>query len=242
MHAPLDGDVLEQLKGVSTGTVTMQLLKRGIRACFITGAKALDPDNARFVAEAYTLRFVPMREDLSDPRVLGDPDYPPRKAIEDIPPGQVLVVDCRGDQRAGSIGDILTLRLKQRGVAAVVCDGPVRDAKEVAATGLPVFCSGAAAPASLSVHFGADLQCAIACGGVAVFPGDVLTGDGDGVVVIPRALAAEVAAGALEQERLERFLKSRIAGGAPTIGTYPPNDETLQIYQEWLKSQSGNKL
>ena len=238
MNAKLDPAVLQQLKSVSTGTVTMQLLKRGIRACFITGARPLDPDNARFVAEAYTLRFVPMREDLSDPQVLGDPDYPPRKAIEDIPPGQALVVDCRGEQRAGSIGDILTLRLKQRGAAAVVCDGPVRDAGEVAATGLPVFCSGAAAPASLSAHFGADLQCAIACGGVAVFPGDVLVGDGDGVVVIPRALAAEVAADAAEQERLERFLKSRVADGAPTIGTYPPNEETLEKYQEWLKSQA----
>jgi regulator of RNase E activity RraA len=237
MPETLSAEMFGHLAGVSTATVTMQLLKRGIRACFITGARPLDTANASFVAEAYTLRFIPMREDLSDPKVLGDREYPPRKAIEDIAPGQALVIDARGDQRAGTIGDILTLRLHKRGAAAVVSDGPVRDAAAVAATGLPVFCSGAAAPASLNTHFGADLQCPIACGGVAVFPGDVLVGDGDGVVVIPRSLAAEVASGTAEQERLERFLKSRIAGGAGIFGTYPPDENTMDLYNEWLKSQ-----
>jgi regulator of RNase E activity RraA len=232
----LSDKVFRQLAGVSTASVTMQLLKRGVRACFITGARPLDPDNARFVAEAYTLRFIPMREDLSDPAILGNVEYPPRKAIEDIPPGQALVIDSRGDQRAGTIGDILILRLLKRGVAAVVSDGPVRDGTAVAAVGLPVHCSGAAAPASLNTHFGADLQCPIACGGVAVFPGDVLVGDGDGVVVIPRALAVEVAADTVEQDRLETFLKSRIEDGAEIFGTYPPNEETLVKYKEWLRS------
>lgn len=232
--APLDAEILEKLRGVSTATLTLQLLKRGLRACFIKGPRPLDPDTCRFVAEAYTLRFIPMREDLSRPEVLADPDYAPRKAIEDIPPGQAMVIDCRGEQGAGSLGDILALRLQMRGVAAVVADGPVRDAVAVKATGLPVFCTGSVAPASLSAHFGADLQRPIACGGVSVFPGDVLAGDSDGVVVIPRAMAAEIAGDAVEQERLETFLKSRIAQGHPTIGTYPPNAATRAAYEAWL--------
>ncbi len=152
------------------------------------------------------------------------------------PPGMALVIDARGETGAGVIGDILAARLQERGVAAVVSDGPVRDAAEVAAGALPVFCAGAAAPASLNVHFGADLQCPIACGGVAVIPGDVLVGDSDGVVVIPAALAAAVAQDGAEQEQLEDFLKQRVAAGHPTIGTYPPNPETLQAYEEWKTS------
>ena len=229
-------DVLQRLAGISTATLTMQLLKRGLRNCFIQGARALNPARCRFAAQAYTLRFIPMREDLSRVEVLGDPEYPPRKAIEDIPPGMALVIDARGDLGAGVIGDILAARLQERGVAAVVSDGPVRDVDEVAAGAMPVFCAGGAAPASLNVHFGADLQRPIACGGVAVIPGDVLVGDGDGVVVVPQAMAAEVARDGAEQERLENFLKQRVADGHPTIGTYPPNAETLQAYEAWKQA------
>jgi regulator of RNase E activity RraA len=236
--AALAPDTLERLRGVSTATVTMQLLKRGVRNCFIARAQPLDPDNCCFVAEAYTLRFIPMREDLSRPEVLGDREYPPRKAVEDIPAGQAMVIDCRGDLRAGAIGDILALRMKKRGVAAVVADGAMRDAEAIIETGLPVFCDGRAAPASLHVHFGADLQCPIACGGVAVFPGDVMVGDRDGVVVVPRALANDLARDAVEQERLETFLKQRIEDGHPTFGTYPASPETLAAYEEW-KQKNG---
>lgn len=232
-------DVLAQLAGISTATLTMQLLKRGLRNCFILGARPLNAAHCRFAAQAYTLRFIPMREDLSRVEVLGDPEYPPRKAVEDISPGMALVIDARGELGAGVVGDILTARLRERGVAAVVSDGPVRDAAEIAAGGLPVFCAGGAAPASLNVHFGADLQRPIACGGVAVIPGDVLVGDGDGVVVIPQAMAAEVARDGAEQERLENFLKQRVADGHPTIGTYPPNEETLQAYEDWKKAGPG---
>jgi regulator of RNase E activity RraA len=229
-------DILAQLAGISTATVTMQLLKRGLRNCFIRGARPLNAADCRFAAQAYTMRFIPMREDLSRIEVLGDPEYPPRKAVEDITPGMALVIDARGETGAGVIGDILAARLQERGVAAVVSDGPVRDGLEVAAGALPVFCAGAAAPASLNVHFGADLQRPIACGGVAVIPGDVLVGDGDGVVVIPQAMAAEVARDGAEQEQLEDFLKQRVAAGHPTIGTYPPNPETLQAYEEWKEA------
>jgi regulator of RNase E activity RraA len=229
----MNPDILQQFTGISTATLTMQLLKRGLRNCFITGARPLDPEHCQFAAQAYTLRFIPMREDLSRVEVLGDPEYPPRKAIEDIPPGHAMVIDARGELGAGVIGDILAARMAERGVAAVVSDGPVRDGVTVAAGSLPVFCAGSAAPASLNVHFGADLQRPIACGGVAVIPGDVLVGDSDGVVVIPQAMAGEVARDGAEQERLEGFLKQRVEAGHPTIGTYPPNQETLEAYENW---------
>lgn len=236
-HALLEPDVLARLAQVGTATISMQLLKRGLRNVFIAGAAPLNPAHCRFVAEAYTLRFIPMREDLSRPEILADPDYPPRKAIEDMAPGRALVIDGRGDERAGVIGGILAERLRQRGAAAVVADAPVRDAAELRALALPIFCRGAAAPASIAAHFGADLQRPIACGGVAVLPGDVLAGDADGVVVIPRALAAEVAAGAVEQEALEAFLQQKVREGRPTIGTYPPNEATLREYEAWRKGK-----
>jgi len=147
-----------------------------------------------------------------------------------------LVIDARGEPGAGVIGDILTARLQERGVAAVVSDGPVRDGVAVAAGALPIFCPGFAAPASLHVHFGADLQSPIACGGVAVIPGDILVGDNDGVVVIPAAMAQDIARDGAEQERLEGFLKCRVEAGHPTIGTYPPNEETLQGYDDWKRN------
>ena len=164
---------LDRLRAVSVATVTMQLLKRGLRHTFIQGPRPLNPQHARFAAEAYTLRTIPMREDLSTPEVLADPEYPQRKAIEACPPGHVLVCDCRGEQRAGALGDILITRLMVRGVAAFVTDGPMRDAAAVAAIEFPTFCTGSAAPASLAAHFAVAVQDPIACGGVAVFPGDV---------------------------------------------------------------------
>ncbi len=228
----LDGATLDLLRGVSAATVSMQLLKRGLKSVCMTGVMPL-ASGMRFAAPAYTLRLIPMREDLGGPEILADPNYPPRKAIEDCPSGDALVVDCRGIQNAAMIGDILATRLKVRGVTAVVGDGPVRDAETVVRLGLPVFCSGACAPAGLARHFGADIGRPVACGGVAVFPGDVLIGDGDGVVVIPRDLADEVAVGASEQEALETFLQKRIADGFPIPGTYPPDDDTRRAYESW---------
>ncbi|MDP6831962.1 MAG: ribonuclease activity regulator RraA [Alphaproteobacteria bacterium] len=236
----MNPEIIDRLHGVSTATLTMQLLKRGLRNCFIVGARPLNPSACQFAAEAYTLRFIPMREDLSRVEILGDPEYPPRKAVEDIPPGAAMVIDARGEMGAGVIGDILAARMQERGVAAVVSDGPVRDGVAVAAGSLPVFCAGSAAPASLNVHFGADLQCPVACGGVAVMPGDVLVGDSDGVVVIPQAMAEEVARDGAEQERLENFLKKRVEAGHPTIGTYPPNGETLRAYEDWKSANPSD--
>jgi regulator of RNase E activity RraA len=228
-------DVLEALRGVSAATITLQLLKRGFRNCFIRGARPLNATVRPFVAEAYTLRFIPMREDLSRPEALGNVEYPPRKAIEAIPPGQALVIDCRGELGAGVAGGLLATRLRIRGAAAMVADGPMRDAGELAAMDFPVYCAGGAAPASITLHFGAGLQEPIACGGAAVFPGDLVAGDADGVVVIPRVLAGEIARDAGEQERLEAFLLSRIEAGRPIFGTYPPNEETLREYEAWKR-------
>lgn len=235
----LPATLVERLSTVSSATVAMQLLKRGLRACFMNGPRPLNAAAGGFVASAYTLRFVPYREDLADPAILADPAYPPRRAIEDIPPGAALVIDGRGDPRAGTIGDILCARLWVRGIAGVVSDGPVRDLTAIRELNLPVFATGAAAPASLNVHVGADLQSPIGCGGVAVVPGDVLRADGDGVVVIPRALAEEVARDAQEQERLEEFLKQRVLDGAPTIGTYPPDEATREAYRAWCAAREN---
>ena len=233
----LAADTLERLRAVSVATVAMQLLKRGLRHPFVQGARPLNPQRARFAAEAYTLRTIPMREDLSTPEVLADPEYPQRKAIEACPPGQALVCDCRGEQRAGILGDILITRLMVRGVAAIVADGPMRDSAAVAAVEIPTFCTGSAAPASVAAHFAAAVQDPIACGGVAVFPGDVLVGDQDGVCVIPRAIADDVARDAGPQELLEEFVLERIRDGASVPGIYPPTEATLAAFEIWRRDR-----
>ncbi len=230
---PVAPEILAALAKVSVATLSSQLRKRGLCATFLRGVRALNPTSCRFVGEAYTLRFIPMREDISKTEVLSDPEYPPRKAIEAILPGQVLAVDCRGEDGAGVAGDILVHRLKLRGVAALVTDGAVRDAESLMAMEFPIFCKGAAAPPSLALHYGADLQRPIACGGTAIFPGDILVGDADGVVVLPRQLAGEIAGDSGEQEMLERFLKERIVAGVTTIGTYPPDARTVAEYRVW---------
>lgn len=237
--APLSADTIDILKSVSTATITSQLRKRGIRNIFVAGAKPLNARPKPFVGEAFTLRFVPMREDLSQGAILSDPDYPPRKAIEAIPAGHVLVVDCRGDIRAGVLGDILALRLQVRGVAAVVTDGPMRDVRELREMELPIYCNGAAAPPTLTVHFGADLNCPIGCGGTTVMPGDIMVGDEDGVIVVPRSLADEVARDSREQEDLEIYLKQQIAEGRSTIGVYPASEATIEAYKASRRRSEG---
>ena len=197
------------------------------------GPKPLNRKAGRFAGEAYTLRFIPMREDLSRPEVLADSEYAQRRAIEGTPPGHVLVADCRGEASAAVLGGILATRLKKRGVAAVVADGGVRDGAELAAMELPIFCLGPAAPANIARHFAADVQVAIACGGAAVVPGDIVAGDDDGVVVIPRALAAELAEQGTKQERLERFIQAKVEEGRALPGLYPPDEATLDEYRRW---------
>jgi regulator of RNase E activity RraA len=220
-----------RLKRASTATIATQLLKRGLRNTVMRGPAPLAAPPEPMVGEAFTLRYIPAREDLDTIESLADREHPQRKAIETVPAGQVLVVDCRGERGAAAIGAILAARLVARGVAGLVADGGVRDAAEAAATGLPVFCLGPAAPANVTRHHAADFGRPIACGGVAVYPGDIVVGDGDGVVVIPAHLADEIAEPAAEQERLEAFLFAEIKGGAPLFGTYPPAEAVLARYR-----------
>jgi regulator of RNase E activity RraA len=232
--SPLSDVTLRVLEQVSTATLTTQLYKRGLRNVWMQGVAPLDRvTTSHLVGPAFTLRNIPAREDLATIETLGDPEFPQRKAIETVPPGYVLVQDCRGERNGASIGSILATRLKVRGVAGLVSDGPVRDCSVIAALGFPVFCSGASAPLNLIKHHPADINLPIGCGGVAVFPGDIIVGDGDGVVVVPRHLADEIANDAAEQEHLEDFLITLVQDGAPLLGTYPPSEETKAAYRAW---------
>ncbi len=237
MTSDLSAATLEQLRSVTAATVSMQLLKRGIRRCWIQGPKALDPQTPRLVGEAFTVRFVPLREDLSTLESYAQP-HSLRQAIEEIGPGQVMVIDACGELGCATLGDILAARMKARGAAGVVSDGAMRDVADMLAVGLPVFCVGTVAPPSIAGLAFAGWQETIGCGGAAVVPGDVIVADGDGAVVIPRALAAEVAEGAVEQERFERFVQAKVKAGASVVGLYPPNEATLAEYESWRDPES----
>lgn len=229
--AALDTATVAALRAVSTATLTTQLMARGLRNTFLAGLTALNPRQTRMVGEAFTLRCIPSREDLDVLSVFQDYDHPQRKAVESVPPGGVLVIDSRGRTRAASLGHILATRLLHRGAAGIVTDGAVRDSAGFAALALPTFAAGAAATTNLAQHHAVDVQVPIGCAEVAVYPGDVMVGDEDGVVCVPRHLAAEVAAAAVEQERLEEFVLARIEAGAPLRGTYPPDERTLAEYR-----------
>lgn len=235
-HAPLAATLRDHFLQASTATVATQLFRLGLRNTFLNGLLPLNPAHSRFVGEAATLRFIPMREDLDTIETIHDPNYPQRLAIESARPGAVLVVDSRGDPRAGTVGNILVTRLRVRGAAAFVTDGAVRDAPEIAAQPFPVFAAARSGAISLSVHHAVDFDVPIACAGVAVYPDDILLGDEEGVVVIPRHLAEVIAEPAAAQEALERFLLAKIEAGASLPGTYPPNEQTLAEYAAWSRS------
>jgi regulator of RNase E activity RraA len=229
-------ETLEKLRRVSVATVCTQLFKRGFRNAYIQGiARLTKPSGGNMVGPAYTMRNIPSREDLDVITAFENPEHPQRKAIETVPAGRVLVLDCRGETRAASGGQILTTRLKVRGAAGLVSDGPVRDSGAIAAMDFPVYCAGASAPLNLIHHHAADLNVPIGCGGVAVYPGDIIVGDDEGVAVVPQHLADEVATDAAEQEILEVFVLERVEGGAALPGTYPPNAETRAAYAQWRK-------
>lgn len=227
---PLPDQLWRDLEIATTATLSTALARAGLRSVCMVGPRPLRP-GMRVAGEAYTLRLLPTREDVGEPTFLANPAYPQRHAIETVGPGQVLVVDARGDIAAGILGDILTLRIARRGAAGLVTDGAVRDATGVAGTGLPVFSSGAHPLQHTARHVAADEQVPIQCGGVLVLPGDVIVGDDDGVLVLPRASAARVAADAAEQERVEQFVYRKIDAGASIVGTYPPNDATRAEYE-----------
>ena len=229
--APLSRHLVELLGRASTATLTTQLFSRGLRNTYLAGLAPLDPARSRMVGEAFTLRYIPAREDLDVLAAFRDPGHPQRVAIESVGPGQVLVMDCRGRGRAASAGGILATRLLRRGAAGIVTDGALRDTPEIGQLALPAFAASASAMTNLAQHHAVDLQVPIGCAEVAIYPGDVMVGDAEGVVCIPRALAAEVAEAAVEQERLERFILAEVDGGAALPGTYPPGEELLARYR-----------
>src|SRR5918993_2272874 len=227
---PLDDAAVRALSGVTTATLTTVLLKKGLRNVWMRGSRSLRTGQRRVVGRAFTLRFVPVREDLATPESWSSPRST-RGAIEDMPEGCIAVGDAMGVTDAGIFGDILCARMKKRGVAALITDGVMRDGAGVASTGLPVWCSGVAAPASVAGLTFVGWQEPIGCGGVAVFPDDVIVADGDGAVVIPAALVEEVAKAGPEQELLELWIMREIEKGVPLPGLYPPNAETRARYE-----------
>jgi regulator of RNase E activity RraA len=229
---PLSDETRQLLGSASTATITTQLFRRGLRNAFLHGLRPLNDARVRLVAEAVTLRYVPAREDVDVLAVFADYDHPQRRAVESVNPGQVLVMDCRGRARAASLGEILATRLLVRGAAGIITDGSVRDSGRIAELGIPCFTAGVAATTNLALHHAVDVNVPIGCADVAVYPGDVMVADADGVVCVPRHLADEVAADAAEQELLEEFILTRVAGGAPLRGTYPPDGPTVAAYRQ----------
>jgi regulator of RNase E activity RraA len=226
----LDPVILRALRATTTGTIHTILLKKGIRRTWMNGPSPIFQAEERIVGPAFTLRFVPAREDLATPESWSSPRST-RAAIEEMPEGAVCVIDAMGVTDAGVFGDILCARMHKRGVAALVTDGVVRDGAGVEGTGLPVWCAGVAAPASVAGMTFVGWQEPIGCGGTAVFPNDIIVADGDGAVVIPAAFVEEVAKAGPEQERLEAWIMKEVERGVALPGLYPPNAETKARYE-----------
>jgi regulator of RNase E activity RraA len=230
---PLSPGVLDKLRQVSTSTLATQLYKRGFRQPTLIGVRPISRVVDGFVGEAFTMRFIPAREDVNtlDPYRSGNTLQ--WESIENVPPGHVIVVDSRGDASAASGGDMLMTRAMVRGAAGFVTDGGVRDGHVLASLPFATYAATVTITTRAAFHHVADLQVPIGCAGVAVYPGDVLVGDRDGVVVIPRAIAEEIAEPSLEQEQLEAYLHTRVKDGEPLWGIYPPSDETKAQYKAW---------
>ncbi len=226
---PLKPDTKDKLKRVSTATICTALFKRGLRNQFIQDVHPLNPGLGNMVGQAFTLRYIPAREDLNSLNVFEDRTHPQRKAIEDCPPGAVFVIDSRKDARAASAGSILVTRLMVRGVAGVITDGGFRDSAEMAVMDIPTYHHRPSAPTNLTVHQALDINVPIGCGDAPVFPGDVIVGDGEGVVVIPLHMAAEVTEEALNMTAFEDFVIERVHQGQSIAGLYPATDEQTRI-------------
>ena len=232
----VDPKIAAALKGVSTGTITTVLLKKGLRNVWMRGTRPIRTGQPRLLGHAFTLRFVPAREDLATPASWSSP-ISTRSAIEAMPEGCIAVADAMGVTDAGIFGDILCARMAKRNVAGLVTDGVMRDMHGVLGTGLPVWCQGTAAPASVAALTFINWQEPIGCGGVAVFPDDLIMVDDDGAVVIPKAMIEEVAAVAAEQEALEEWIMGEVNAGASLPGLYPPNAENKARYDAWKAAQ-----
>lgn len=232
----LNEKTVRTLMGVTTATLTTVLLKKGLRNVWLRGAKPLRQGQARIVGPAFTLRFVPVREDLATPESWASP-ISTRAAIECMPAGCIAVADAMGVTDAGIFGDILCERIRVREVAGLVTDGVIRDLAGILRTNLPVWCDGTAAPSSVTGLTFVGWQVPIACGGVAIFPDDIIVADDDGAVVIPAALLDEVVEAAVAQEKFEAWIIDQVRSGLPLPGLYPPNAETKARYEAFCAAE-----
>lgn len=232
----LPAHVRESLARVSTATLSTQLLRRGFRSTFLPGLVPTRPD-LRLVGSAFTLRYVPVREDVG---VRGAPDNETniqRVAVESVGPGDVLVVDARGDVSAGVLGDILATRIASRGAAGIVTDGSLRDTPSFATIDIPCYHRAPNAGVSWLAHHAADLNVPIGCGGVLVLPGDIVVGDAEGVLIVPRGIAEEIAHGAAEQELAEDFALERVRAGESIRDLYPLAEARRQEFSTWVANR-----
>jgi len=234
----LSNETRNKLMGVATPTIATALFKRGLRNQFIQDVRPLSPKKANMVGQAFTLRYIPAREDLNTLEVFRNPEHPQRAAVEQCPPGAVLVMDSRKDARAASAGSILISRLQVRGVAGVVTDGGFRDSPEIAALDIPAYHHRPSAPTNLTLHQAIEINGPIGCGDVAVFPGDVLVGDNEGVIVIPAHLADQIADETVEMTAYEDFVTEEVMNGATIIGLYPATSDAPKLkFAEWRKKK-----
>lgn len=229
----------DKLRQVSTPTLCTALFKRGLRNQAIQDVHPLNPSAPTMVGEAFTLRYIPAREDLNPLTVFQDRAHPQRKAVEACPPGAVFVIDSRKDPRAASAGSILVTRLMKRGVAGVVTDGGFRDSAEIARMAIPAYHNRPSAPTNLTLHQALDINVPIGCGDVAVWPGNVIVGDGEAVVVIPAHLAEEIADEAIEMTAFEDFVTERVLAGQSILGLYPATEEQTRVdFAAWRKANN----
>lgn len=233
-------ETLALAQHVSTATLSSQLQKHGLLHCFMHGVMPLRPD-LRLVGQAFTLRYIPMREDLERTGEFDNRTNQQRVAVESVGPGDVLVIDARGDTRAATLGNILATRVMRRGAAGIVTDGAFRDTPAIGAMDFPTYARGQSPNVSNQVHHPQDINVPIGCGGVAVVPGDLIVGDAEGVMVVPRGLADEVVQAAHEQEQREEFILGRIEGGSSILGVYPPDEDTLRAYEAWRQARTGGQ-
>ncbi|MEQ9123282.1 MAG: ribonuclease activity regulator RraA [Alphaproteobacteria bacterium] len=230
-------DTHEKLMQVSVATLATALFKRGLRNQTIQDVRPVAPKGRNMVGPAFTLRYIPAREDLNQLVEFRNPDHPQRKAVESCPPGAVLVMDSRKDPRAASAGDILVTRMQMRGVAGVVTDGGFRDAMRIGELEIPAYHNRPSSPTNLTLHQAIELNGPIGCGDVAVFPGDVMVGDDDSVIVIPAHLADEVADDAFEMTAYEDFVVQEVRAGQTIVGLYPATmEENLEAFAAWRKT------
>ena len=237
MIETLSAENRARLAHVSTATLSTALFKRGLKNMFIQDVRPVGPQKDNMVGEAFTLRYMPSREDLDSIGVFGDPAHPQRKAVEDCPPGHVMVIDSRKDARAASAGSILITRLMKRGVSGIVTDGGFRDSPTIAELPFAAYHNRPSAPTNLTLHRAVDINVPIGCGDAPVFPGDIVVGDGEGVVVIPAHMANDITEEAHEMTAFEDFVEEQVMKGESIVGLYPATMEETQVkFKAWRQA------